>query len=180
LAYNATADPDYYDIPCKSFPDVVPHKRAAVVPRPVEGTLLISASDLSGFAFWGSPDMNPFALLQHVKPAANLGGHTLVFQGSFDLRLLSAASHSRQAEMLASQGQLQDALAEARAAVEMAPERMQGHLALAQVLAQAKQLPEARSEYQESIRLAEAEGTGYYRPQFHIARSGLAALGSAR
>ena len=180
LAYNATADPDYYDIPCKSLPDVVPHKRAAVVPRPVEGTLLISASDLSGFAFWGSPDMNPFAPLLHVKPAANLGGHTLVFQGSFDLRLLSAASHSRQAEILASQGQLQAALAEARAAVEMAPERMQGHLTLAQLLAQAKQLPEARSEYQESIRLAEAEGTGYYRPQFHVARSGLAALDSAR
>jgi len=80
----------------------------------------------------------------HEKPVANLGGHTLIFEGRFDQPLLSAASHSTQTQILASQGRLDEAQAEARTAVEMAPQRMQAHLTLAQVLIRAKQFPQAR------------------------------------
>jgi Flp pilus assembly protein TadD len=53
------------------------------------------------------------------------------------------------------QGRLDEALTEARTAVEMAPQRMQAHLTLAQVLTRAKQFPQARAVYGEAIRLAE-------------------------
>ena len=128
----------------------------------------------------GTPEFNALSPLWQVTPVANLGGHTLVFQGRFDLPLLAAASHSRQAEMLAAQGRLEEALAEARVAIETAPERMQGHLTLAQILAKAKQIPQARMEYQEAIRLAEAGGADYYRGQIYNVRRGLAALDSVR
>ena len=76
--------------------------------------------------------------------------------------------------------QVAEALAEARVAIETAPERMQGHLTLAQILAKAKQIPQARMEYQEAIRLAEAGGADYYRGQIYNVRRGLAALDSVR
>ena len=88
-------------------------------------------------------------LVTHVDPVAidetNLGGHTLVFQGRFDLPLLSAAGSSRHAEVLASRGQLDDALSEARIGVALTPDRMQGHLTLAQVLAKRKEVEKKRA-----------------------------------
>jgi hypothetical protein len=176
IAYFGTADLDSYGIPCKVFPKpYLPQKRFAAIPRYIEGTLLICVTDLSGWP-WGPPAENPYGPLQHVKPVANLGGHTLVFQGRFDLRLLSSASHSRLAQVAASQDQLAEALAEAQTGVEMAPERMQGHLALAQVLAKTEQFPEARTEYREAIRLAELGEPGYY--PLETARKELTALDS--
>jgi len=180
IAAFGSANLDYYGIPCKSFPggSAFASKRFAVVPSPVEGTLLISTSQLSGIS-WGPPELNPYGPLWHVKPVTNLGGHTLIFQGRFDLPLLSASSHSTEAQILASQGRLDEALAEARAAVEMAPQRMQAHLTLAQVLTRANQFPQARVEYSEAIRLAEIGETGYYRIPIYTARKGLTALASA-
>jgi tetratricopeptide (TPR) repeat protein len=139
----------------------------------------ISTSVLAG-TIWGPPELNSYGPLWHEKPIANLGGHTLVFEGRFDLPLLTASSHSIEAQILASQGRLDEALAEARAAVEMAPQRMQAHLTLAQVLTRAKQFPQARVEYSEAIRLAEMGETRYYRIPIYAARKGLAALDSAR
>jgi hypothetical protein len=180
IAAFGSADLDYNGIPCKSFPGVSAFvsNRFAVVPSPVEGTLLISTSQLSGMS-WGPPELNAYGPLWHEKPVANLGGHTLIFQGRFDLPLLSASSHSSQAQILASQGHLEEALAEAHAAVEMAPERMQAHLTLAQILIRAKQFPQARVEYSEAIRLAEMGDARYYRIPILAARKGLAALDSA-
>jgi len=128
IAPFGSGDLAYYGISCKVLPALSPRKGSAVVPRPVEGTLLVSTSVMAG-AMWGPPELNPYGPLWHEKPSANLGGHTLVFQGRFDLLLLSAASHSIEAQGLASQGHLDDALVEARIAVEMAPQQMQ-HISL--------------------------------------------------
>jgi hypothetical protein len=180
IAYNGTADLDYYGIPCSSrFPDYFTAKRAAVVPQPIEGTLLISVFTLSGWAS-GPAELNPYAPLWHMKPVANLGGHTLVFQGRFDLPLLTAASHSRMALIFAAQERLEEALTEARIGVKMDPQDMDNRLTLAEVLTQAKQYSEARSEYVEAIRLSEAQGTGYRWASIGAARSELAALDSSR
>jgi tetratricopeptide (TPR) repeat protein len=179
IAYNGTADLDYYGIPCRNrFPDYFTSKRAVDVPRPVEGTLLISVFSFSGWAS-GPPELNPYAPLWHVKPVANLGGHTLVFQGRFDLPLLSAYSHSRMAQILAQQGHVDEALAAARSGMGMVPDDMYGHLTLAEILEQAKQFSEARLEYREAIRLGEARGEGYYWASIGAARGELAALDSS-
>lgn len=179
ITYNATADLNYYGIPCNRFPYFLSSKRVAtIVPRPVEGTLLISATSLSGVGT-GPSELNPYGPLWNAKPVANLGGHTLVFKGRFDLPLLSASSHSSVAEVFVLQGRLEEALAEARTGTQMAPERMQGHLTLAEVLVQAKQFSEARSEYREAIRLAEVYGEGHYWRSITTARRELAALDSS-
>jgi hypothetical protein len=56
---------------------------------------------------------------------------------------------------------------------------MDTHLSLAQILVQAKQLPAVRAEYLESIRLAEAQGEGYWWASIGPARQGLAQLDAA-
>lgn len=177
LDYYGPLDPDYYGVPCRVLA-LYPGKRAGTLPQPFDGTLIVSVADFMGYA-WGPPGMNPFGPLHHVAPVARLGGHSLVFQGHFDLPVPSAESHSAMAQILAGDGRLEQALAEARTAVALAPQAMDTHLSLAQILAQAKQLPAARAEYLEAIRRAEAQGEGYWWGSIGPARQGLAQLDAA-
>ena len=78
------------------------------------------------------------------------------------------------AQLLAGEGRMEEALTEARMGVALAPQAMDTHLSLAQVLVLTKQLPAARVEYLESIRLAEAQGEGYWWASIGPARQGLA------
>jgi Dolichyl-phosphate-mannose-protein mannosyltransferase len=178
LDYYGPLDPDYYGVPCKVLA-LYPAKRAGALPLPFEGTLIVSVADFMGYA-WGPPEMDPFGPLHHVQPVARLGGHSLVFKGHFDLPVPSAESHAAMAQLLAGDGRMEEALAEARMGVALAPQAMDTHLALAQILVQAKQLPAARTEYLESIRLAETQGEGYWWAPIGAARQGLAQLGSSR
>ena len=178
LDYYGPLDPDYYGVPCKVLA-LYPAKRAAALPLPLEGTLIVSVADFMGYA-WGPPEMDPFGPLHHVQPIARLGGHSLVFQGHFDLPVPSAESHEAMAQILAGEGRVKEALAEARTGVALAPQAMDTHLSLAQILTQAKQFPEARAEFLESIRLAESQGEGYWWAPIGAARQGLAQLDATR
>ncbi len=62
------------------------------------------------------------------------------------------------AQLHANEGHIEEALTEARTGVALAPQAMDTHLSLAQILVQAKQLSAARAEYLESLRLAAAQG----------------------
>ena len=145
IDYYGPLDPDYYGVPCKVLA-LYPSKRAGALPRPFEGTLIVSVADFMGYA-WGPPEIDPFGPLHHVQPVARLGGHSLVFQGRFDLPVPSAESHSALAQILAGEGRVEEALAEAHAGVALAPQAMDTHLSLAQILVEAKQLPAARGEF---------------------------------
>jgi hypothetical protein len=177
LDYYGPLDPDYYGVPCKVLA-LYRAKRAGALPLPFEGTLIVSVADFMGYA-WGPPEMDPFGPLHHVQPIARLGGHSLVFQGHFDLPVPSAESHAAMAQILAGEGRMDEGLAEARMAVALAPQAIDTHLALAQILTQAKQLPAARAEYLESIRLAEDQGEGFWWAPIGAARQGLAQLDSS-
>jgi Dolichyl-phosphate-mannose-protein mannosyltransferase len=178
IDYYGPLDPDYYGLPCKVLA-LYPSKRAGALPRPFDGTIIVSVADFMGYA-WGPPEMDPFGALHRVLPVARLGGHSLVFQGHFDLPVPSAESHSALAQILAREGCMDEALAEARAGVALAPQAMDTHLLLAQILVQTKQLPAARAEYLESIRLAEAQGEGYWWASIGPARQGLEQLDAPR
>jgi tetratricopeptide (TPR) repeat protein len=178
IDYYGPLDPDYYGVPCKVLA-LYPGKRVGALPLPFEGTFIVSVADYMGYA-WGPPEMDPFGPLHHMQPIARLGGHSLVFQGHFDLPVPSAESHSALAQLLAGEGRMEEALAEARMGVALAPQAMDTHLSLAQILAQAKQFPAARAEYLESIRLAETQGEGYWWGSIGPARQGLAQLDAPR
>ena len=178
LDYHGTADLAYYGIPCKELtPSLGDNHEPEIIPPNIESTLVISTWSMTGWD-WGAPELNPYAALWKMKPTAIIGGHDLVFRGRFELPLISASSRSDVAWSLALQGHVEEALSEARQSVDLAPEYMWNHVTLARILAKANQIPEARSEYLEAIRLSEVQGEGYKGYALTTARAELAALDS--
>jgi hypothetical protein len=178
LAYFGSADPDYYHLPCKLLPDPFAGwwgKPVDVVPQIYQGTVLVSATELSG-AYWGPGELNPYDQFWKTRPVANLGGSILVFEGRFDLALASALSHTNLAFRLASDRKLGQALEQAKEGVALAPRHMATHFTLGYLLAQQNQKAEARREYQTALSLAEQvhpEFVGYWVPFLRKAIAGL-------
>jgi hypothetical protein len=157
MAYFGSGDPAHYQIPCKLLPD--PYSRwwgdpVEVAPQAVQGTVLISATELAG-TYWGPGELNPYEQFLRTRPAANIAGCILVFQGRFDVRLASALSHANKAWELIATRHLDQALAEARTAVGLAPRSVYAQYALGYALNQTKQRAEARRAYQTALALAE-------------------------
>jgi hypothetical protein len=125
------------------------------VPPVIEGTLLVSAQALP-------PHYEAYEPLAGTKPVAILGGAVLVYRGRFELPLAAALSYSGRASQLARQGRGEEAVADGRRAVELAPDSPRTHMQLAQVLADTGRRDEARRELETVIHLAESGP-----PSFH-------------
>src|SRR5258705_6854991 len=150
FAYPHTADPRYYGIGCNQL-DAWPE--AEPVPEKIQGTVLISASELSGF-FSGPAELNPYAEFARVAPIAEIDGSVLVYQGEFDTTLASAESHGKTALSLAENDKMGQAVAEAQQAVALAPGSPTIRAILARVLAQGQRFDEARAAYDTALSLA--------------------------
>ena len=156
FAYFGTVDPAYYDIPCKLLPafGIVREREQDVIPEIIQGTVLISGTELSG-QYWGPGELNPYEPFRRAQPLDTIGGSILVFEGRFDVALASARSRINKTWELVRSKRLDQALAEARTAVAMAPRNVQSHYVLGYVLAQKKRKTEARLEYQTALSLAQ-------------------------
>ncbi len=152
LSYFGTADPGYYHIPCRPLHTGFGNNPGDVVPQTLQGTVLISATDIG---LGGPGELNPYERFLRTKPVDNIGGSILVFEGHFDFKLGSALTHIDKVWELANNNHLDQALAEARTAVALLPRRVDSHYALASLLAQKKQTAEARREYQTALSLAQ-------------------------
>lgn len=149
------ADPNYYGIQCKP---VLPPFKVSVVPAHISGTVLVSATALSG---GGPEDMNPYAPFLHVHPTAEIDDGIFVYRGEFDTPLLSAISHAQAASALLqnpnlSERQLDQALAEAQTAVSLAPSDVDSQVALGDALAKLHRKDESRATYQHALAIAES------------------------
>ena len=166
---RTVADPAYYGIPCKPLPDGIESFAGTpgaigVVPARVEGTLLISATELSGM-IWGPPELNPYAQLQKLRPDDVIANGVLVFHGKFDLPLSSAICHTLIIPQLLQDGKPNQALAEAQAAISLAPNDVGSQVFLGDVLTRMDRKDEARAAYQRAIKLAQTiypEFQGYW------------------
>ncbi len=156
FAYNGSADTAYYRIPCRLLPDPYSPmfgRSTNIVPRTVQGTLLISATETTG-KFSGPAELNPYGEFRVTRPLENLGGSILVFEGRFDLSLASALGHVNKSWELAYANKMDQAMAEARESVSLAPKLVQSHYTLAYLQAQAGHKADARLEYQTALSLA--------------------------
>lgn len=84
-------------------------------PPVLRGTVLLSAIVLPPR---GGPEYAP---ITSTQPIAILGGSILVYRGTFPVPLLSAIAHSTRAMQLLQRGRTEEALGEARIAVQLAP-----------------------------------------------------------
>jgi len=156
MAYFGSADPDYYRIPCQRLPDVFEAwwgKPVVVTPSTVDGTILVSATQMAG-VYSGPGELNPYEQFLHTPPLDSIGGSMLVFQGTFDMSIASRTSRLNKAWKLFAERQLEPAIAEARAVVQEAPRMVYAHYTLGFLLAQAGQKQEAKEEYETALTLA--------------------------
>lgn len=152
---EGVAEPNYYGIPCKPLPTVntLWLNQKIEVPHSIDGTVLISASNLSGFEF-GPGLLNPYEQFRHTTPTAVIGRGVFVFDGHFDLPLVSALSRIQNAQNFLAADQPESALTEARSAVELAPEFVSARMTLGDTLAAVGRLEESRAEYDKALNLA--------------------------
>lgn len=161
---EGVAEPVYYGIPCKPLPTIntLWLNQRIEVPASIDGPVLISASNLSGFEFGPGP-LNPYEQFKQLRPTAVIGGGVFVFDGRFEMPLASALSRAQQAQNLLAAGQVEEARAEAQAAVALAPEAVQTRMMLGDVLAASGQPDEARAEYEKALSLAKS-----IEPEFQV------------
>ena len=166
FAYFAegVADFKYNGIPCKPLPTVVTLwlNEQVDVPASIDGPVLISASTLSGYEF-GPGSLNPYEQFKRLAPTAVIQHGVFVFDGHFDIPLASALSHMQKAQNLLVGKQVERALAEAQAAVTLAPNAVEAQLMLGDVLAAMGQEEKAHSAYEKALVLAQT-----IEPEFQI------------
>ncbi|HEU4836457.1 MAG TPA: glycosyltransferase family 39 protein [Pyrinomonadaceae bacterium] len=158
------AEPGYYGIPCKPLPTIntLWLNEPIDVPASIDGPVLISASNLSGLEF-GPGSLDPYGQFKLLKPTAVIDHGVFVFDGKFDMSLAAAISKVQKAHNLAQSKQLDQALREARAAVELAPNSINTYLALGDILLAMGQPQQARASYEKALELAKT-----IEPEFQI------------
>lgn len=152
---EGVADPGYYGIPCKPLPTIntIWLNERIEAPASIEGPVLISASNLSGFEFGPGP-LNPYEQFKRLRPTAIIGGGIFVFDGRFDLPLAAALGRVQSAQNLLAAGQAEQALAEAESAVALAPDAVQTRITMGDVLAAMGRTEESRAQYEKALSLA--------------------------
>jgi hypothetical protein len=171
IAYFGTGVPANYGIHCKPLPgffnllvaQYIPSGGCAAKDPEVAGTLIIGANTTTG-TFNGPPELNPYSRFLHETPAANIGGSMLVFRGRYQLPAIAAFCHVIEAGHLLEAKQPEQADAEARAAVAMAPADAGSHLMLGDALVKLKQSDAAKAEFETALRLAQSMDADYQAP----------------
>ena len=149
------AEPSYYGIPCKPLPTISTLwlNLPIEVPNSIDGPVLISASNLSGVEFGPGP-LDPYGQFKRLNPTAVIDHGVFVFDGKFEVPLVAAISKTQKAYNLLQAKELDQALREAQEAVALAPESIQTHNALGDVLREMGQPQQARASYERALELA--------------------------
>jgi len=161
---EGVAEPQYYGIQCKPLPTIntLWLNQQIEVPASIDGPVLISASNLTGVEF-GPGSLNPYEQFKRLVPTAEIDRGVFVFDGRFEVPLASALSRVQKAQNLLTAKQVDQALAEAQAAVALAPDAVQSQLVLGDVLRAKGQTDEARSAYEKALVLAKT-----IEPEFQV------------
>lgn len=147
---DGAVQPQDYGISCKRLPTPSGlrwFRLPMTVPPQIEGTVLISESDLDGVES-GDGAPNPYDAFRRLRPVAILQDGVYVYRGTFAVPLASAWVDVRRSGELAAAGHGAEALQLAQEAVRLAPDSPRVQLQLADVLATGKQWPQALTHYQ--------------------------------
>lgn len=146
-----------YGIPCKPLPTADSQWVAEDMDTPpaVDGPVLISAGDLSGFEY-GPGALNPYEQFKQLKPAAVIDYSVFIFDGHFDIPLAAAKMHAQRASKLLEAKQYDAALAEAQQAVTLAPENAAINQTWGDALLTVNRRDEAKAAYEKALGIAQS------------------------
>jgi tetratricopeptide (TPR) repeat protein len=152
---EGVADAHYYGIPCKPLPtaDSLWTNEPMDVPAAIDGPVLISGSNMSGFEF-GPGTLNPYEQFKTLKPTAVIQYGVFVFDGHFEIPLAASLTHSQKAGDLLAANNFPAALSEAEQAVALAPQDVRANSILGDVLVKLNRTSEARASYERALQLA--------------------------
>ena len=176
MAYDGAVQTSYYDIPCRKLTANASNP-TDVPPVWASGTFIISALTVSGIE-WEPGELNPYLQFQRTTPKHVIGGAMLLYQGTFDLTGIVAATHVANSNDLHDSNQPAKALAEAQAGVSLMPKSVRAHLALGRALSALGRKAEARDELHNTLVLAHQIGDVWYPVQIADAKRELDKLGN--
>ena len=157
FAYTVPAvDPGLYRIPCRSLQSADDYRLGLLAPSypaVVAGTVLIGANEAAG-QLWGPGELNPYKPFFDRRPDDIIAGSILVFHGSFDVSLAAAMNHAGRARRLLREKRPEDALAEARTAVELAPHSAEMQGTLCELMRQMNRAQEGEPACQAALSIA--------------------------
>ncbi|WP_419804424.1 glycosyltransferase family 39 protein [Terriglobus sp.] len=134
---DGAVQPQDYGVHCKRLPtgsNTWWFHLPMNVPPVIDGTVLISESDLDGVES-GDGAMNPYESFHALKPVAILQDGVYVYQGRFAVPLAASWYQVRESRDLARAGRNAQSLQAAQTAVDLAPESPRAQLQLADRLA---------------------------------------------
>ncbi|MBA2525635.1 MAG: glycosyltransferase family 39 protein [Pyrinomonadaceae bacterium] len=138
--------------PCRlmpgSFPGSVTDEPDEPVPPVIEGTVLLGVLSLP------PRGGNEYVPITQSQPIAQIGGSVFVYRGRFEIPLAAALSHAERANQFVRLKRFEEAVADGRKAIELAPNDSRTHLSLGIALARAGQKDEARREFETTIEVA--------------------------
>jgi tetratricopeptide (TPR) repeat protein len=124
------------------------------VPASIDGPVLISAGVLSGYEF-GPGELNPYDQFTRLRPTAVIEHGVFVFDGHFDIPLASALNHLTQSRLQEKAGHMDEAMAEAQTAVQLAPNSLQTQARLGFLLLKSGRQDEGQQTLQRALTIAE-------------------------
>src|SRR5580692_6406986 len=148
-------NPETYGIRCHHLPTVDTNWQGGAdnVPAVIEGTVLVSAGDLSGCE-WPAASLNPYEAFRSAKPQETIDHGVMIYRGRFDLTQAAALSRAQNATAAVGKGDAALALALAEEAVAIDPSSILGHDARGDALAAMGRKEEARQEWDTALREA--------------------------
>jgi tetratricopeptide (TPR) repeat protein len=147
--------PETYGISCHHLPTVDTYWQGGAdnVPTVLEGTVIVSAGDLSGCE-WPAASLNPYDAFRSVKPEETIDHAVMIYRGRFDLSQAAALSRAQNATEAVGKGDAAGALALADESVAIDPSSIMGHEARGDALAAMGRKEEARQEWDTALREA--------------------------
>jgi hypothetical protein len=116
--------------------------------------VLISAGVLSGYEF-GPDQLNPYDQFTRLRPSAVIEYAVFVYDGHFDIPLASALNHLTQSQLQEQAGHMDQALAEAQTAVQLAPNSLQTQARLGFLLTKSGRQDEGHQVLQRALAIAD-------------------------
>jgi tetratricopeptide (TPR) repeat protein len=158
-------DTESYGVPCKLLPiteTLYWLNYPLDVPPVIDGTVLVSAGDLTGFEFGPAP-LNPYEIFKSAKPVDVIQHGIYVYQGRFEIPLAAGLSHAQKAQNFLAANNSAAAFDEAQQAVQLAPDSVPTNQAMGDALAAQNRRDEARPYYEKALHLAQT-----VQPEFQV------------
>ncbi len=165
---NPEIDPNVYGIHCNMLPtaDTGWLGGSSIVPPVIQGTVFISAGDMSGCE-WPDGELNPYQTFQDLVPVASIDHGVFVYEGTFAVSQAAALSRVQRVGRLLGEHQTAPALAMAREAAAIDPEDVRAQITLGDAAAASGNAQEARNALENAMEDARRLSADAREPYLH-------------